>query len=317
MKNKSIVLTIGLTIATAGAIIAGSVLANKKSDVKTEAAVASSLATSQGSVIANDKARIWLGFDTSNPFYSYADPSTSDANSTGLNGGLKLWIHSTSSGGSEKKYNLSGNFTNNAQSRRYSYCDVDLSVYTNQWYMNVQKFQNGNWKCSTNAVQLKATNACQVYYIWGDWAWDKTQGTISPGSIDSVDAGLVAKALGGIHSCSSSNVNGYNAFPNFNSTFVKNGNNWKTVGNLGDYTVTDFADGNTSYSGSPATVTNAYTKYEFVQSQYNANSGNGTLSPLSVIGASENNSMLVIAFSTIAIASVSGYFFIRKKRISK
>ena len=237
MKGKILLATLGIFAVTA--IGAAAFLGTK--EVK-----AANAAYSQGSVIANDKARIWIGYDTSNPFYSYADANT----------GIRLWIHSTSSGGSEIVYRtITGTFNNVAQSnRRYDYFDVDLSVYTNSWYMTVQKFQNDNWKAATNPIQLSSSNAFQVYFVHGDWAWDKTQGTVAAGSIDSVDAGLAAKALGGMHSCSSSNINGYGAFANFNSTFVMNGNNWKTSGNLSDYELTDFANGNTSYSGTPATT---------------------------------------------------------------
>ena len=314
MKSLKTILGIALATATfGGAIAAGAVAFNASNDGVR--AVEAEGEYSQGSVIAKDKARIWIGYDTGNPFYSYADPNTSDANSSGLNGGIKLWIHSTESGGSEKIYNLSGNFENGAQSnRRYSYCDVDLSVYTNEWYLTVQKFQGGNWKCQTTSIQLKASNAFQVYFIWGNWAWDKTQGTVGAGSIDSVDAGLVAKALGGMHTCSNSNINGYNAFPNFNSTFVKNGDNWKTSGNLGDYSVDDFANGDTSYSGSASTTTNAYTKYEYVETMYKTG---GTGSSSRVIGISnKNNAVLIVIASVggIAMASFATLLFIRKKK---
>ena len=305
MKIKNVIATIGLTLATAAAFTAGIVLANKSSSAKTEAA---SLGYSQGSVIANDKARIWIGYDTSNPFYSYADANT----------GIRLWIHSTSAGGTEKNFTtITGTFNNSAESgRRYDYFDVDLDVYTNGWYMTVQKFQNNSWKGQTNPIQLGSSNAFKVYFIWGDWAWDSTAGTVAAGSIDSVDAGLAAKALGGMHSCSSSNINGYNAFPNYNSTFVKNGDDWRTVGNINDYDLSDFVEGDGSYTGSATNVVNAYDKYEFVQSQYNAHQS-GTSNPLSIVGATGNNTAFVLVISAVAIASVSGCFFIRKKRLSK
>ncbi len=296
---KSLKAVIGFTLAFLGLGVVGSAsFINKNSYHEARAAY------SQGSVIANDKARIWIGYDTSNPFYSYADANT----------GIRLWIHSTSSGGSEEVYGtITGTFNNSAESnRRYDFFDVDLAHYTNQWYMTVQKFQDGNWKGQTNPIQLKANNAFQVYWVWGDWSWNNTAGTVAAGSIDSVDAGLAAKALAGMHSCSSSSINGYNAFANFNSTFVKNGNDWKTVGNLSDYEITDFANGNTSYTGSPNTTINAYTKYEYVQSMYNG-AGSSANNALRILNQSGSTTTIIVIVSLIGITAIGGYLFLKKK----
>ena len=43
-------------------------------------------AYSQGSVIANNKARLWVGYWMNNPFFSYADADT----------GIRLWIRPVS-----------------------------------------------------------------------------------------------------------------------------------------------------------------------------------------------------------------------------
>ena len=304
MKGLKTVLGAALALGGVGTAVSVGVLSTEAAEKN---AIVAEAAYSQGSVIANNKARIWIGYDTSNPFYSYADAST----------GIRLWIHSTSSGGEEIVYGtISGEFDNSAESnRRYDYFDVDLSVYTNKWYMTVQKFQGGNWKASTNPIQLQASNAFKVYYVWGDWAWDKTQGTVDAGGISSVDAGLVAKALGGMHTCSPSAINGYNAFPNFNSTFVKDGENWKTSGNLGDYEVTDFANGNTSYTGSPNTTTNAYTKYAEVQDIYTANKTSSRF-----IGKNISNNTALIIVTTVgglSIISFGAFLFIRKRKHQK
>lgn len=300
MKIKHVITAVALTTVIGfGAF--GAINYGKKTNVQ-----AAKAEYSQGSVIANDKARIWIGYDTGNPFYSYADDST----------GIRLWIHSTSSGGSEKVYGtITGTFNNNAQSnRRYDYFDVDLSVYTNQWYMTVQKFQDGNWKCQTNPIQLKAANAFQVYFVWGDWAWDKTQGTVGAGAIDSVDAGLAAKALGGMHTCSSSAINGYNAFANFESTFVKDGESWKTVGNLSDYSLTDYATGDTSYSGSAATTINAFTKYQYAENMYTTG-GHPTLSAATIAMSKNDTSNLVIVIvSSSALLAATAFLFYHKKK---
>lgn len=255
MKDAKLILGITLSFATVG--IASFALANVNKTDNKSFVYADGETYSQGDVVGKNKARIWIGYDLDNPFYSYADETT----------GIRLWIHSTDIGGDELVYgSITGTFNNVSESnRRYDYFDVDLSVYTNSWYMTVQKFQGGTWKGQTDPIQLSSSNAMQVYYVWGDWAWDQTKGTVGPGLIDTVDAGLAAKALGGIHSCSSSNINGYGAFSRYQSTFVKKGDDWKTVGNLSDYTLNDFPNGDTSYSQSPTNTINAYDKYVYVE----------------------------------------------------
>lgn len=260
-------------------------------------------AYSQGSVISIDKARLWVAYDNDNPM-------TKDG------AVIKLWIHSTESGSSEHVYSLSGTFNNGAQSgRRYDFFDIALSDYTNGWYVTIQRFNPNNtseyWGGGAT-LQLSNTNAFQVFYSWGDWS------KASFGGIDSVDAGLAAKALGGMHTCSSSNINGYNAFPNFNSTFVKNAQDgWKTVGNMNEYTLDDYATKDTSYSGSASTETNAYDKYLYVQEMYTTG-GNPTFAPIvGTIASNSNNTTAIILASSVALVGATGFIFLKKKRISK
>ena len=120
--------------------------------------------------------RIWIGYDKYNPFYSYATQ-------------MKLWIHSASSGGSEKVYTLSSNggtFYNTSEEgnttsdsnvdkvdsetehsghRRYDYFDIDTSCFTQSWYLTVQKFEGNTWKGSTNSFQLTTDNANKCYCL--------------------------------------------------------------------------------------------------------------------------------------------------------
>ena len=298
MKIKKILLAAGLLLGIGAGAVAS---IGWKETLETHAT------SSQGDVIANDKARIWIGYDTSNPFYSYADANT----------GIRLWIHSTSAGGEEHVYGtISGEYDNVAESnRRYDYFDVDLSDYTNEWYMTVQKFQGGSWKAATNPIQLTSSNAFKVYYVNADWSWDQTAGTVSAGAVSSVDAGMAAKALGGMHACSSSAINGYNAFPNFNSTFVKSGETWKTVGELSDYTINDFAYGDTSYSGDANVETNAYEKYEFVKGQYTVNSG-VLVTPLSSKTEGSDGVFLAITCVASCVTLTTSILFVclKKKR---
>ena len=156
---------------------------------------------------------------------------------------------------------------------------------------------------------MSSSNAFKVLFSYGDWS----NGAF--GTISSVDAGLAAKALGGMHTCSNSAINGYKAFPNFNSTFVKNGENWKTVGNLNDYSVDDFATKDTTYSGSANVTTNAYTKYLYVQEMYNTN-GNPSFSAefLSVVDGNKTNSYFIVIIASLAFVSLGSYIILRRKK---
>ena len=258
-------------------------------------------AYSQGDIVPSGKARLWVGYDTENPFTK----NTTE---------MKLWIHETQSGGAEHVYVLSetgGSFNNVTQgNRRYDYFDINESDYVNGWYLTVQRFQNGTWKGQTNPLKLTASNAFMVYYVWGNWAEGQTQGTVAAGSIDSVDAGLAAKALAGIHTCSDSSFNGYKAFPNFDSTFVKNGDNWKTVGNLSDYTINDYAY---PYTGA-TTAVDAYVKYVAVQNMQKSGKISGVYKVSKFAGDQVNGIALTGGIGALGIAAAGTMIFFARKR---
>jgi len=73
---------------------------------------------SQGDVISAGKARVWIGYDTANPFYSYATE-------------LKIWTHKNQGNGDAGEHvysstdsSIYGTFNNSAESnRRYDYFD--------------------------------------------------------------------------------------------------------------------------------------------------------------------------------------------------
>ena len=305
MKKRNLFLTLGLAL-TLGAGVAGGLSLNRGETKE----VGAEPSATQGNVIASNQARVWIGYDTNNPFYSYADANT----------GIRLWIHSTSEGGDEHVYGtITGTFNNVAEgNKRYDYFDINISDYTNGWYMTVQKFQNNAWKGATNPIQLSASNAFKVYYVHGDWAWDKTQGTVAAGAVggdtetNTVDAGFAVKALGGMLSCSSSNINGYGAYANFNSTFVKNTlEQWKTKGNMNEQTLLDYSNGDTSYTGSKNNLIDGYTKYQFVQTKAGASNS-------FYFVPTTNNTNMFIPIAIISIVGltsvVAGIVVIRRRK---
>ena len=57
-------------------------------------------------------------------------------------------------------------------------------------------------------------------------------------------------ALAGCLTCSNSNYNGHGSvFTNVESSFIKDGSSFRTVGELSSYNVYDYETGYTSYSG--------------------------------------------------------------------
>jgi hypothetical protein len=291
--KKSILLGLGAVAISAASIIS---IRSIRDPVEARAET-----YSQGDVVPSGKARLWVGYDTQTPFTK----NTTE---------MKLWIHATESGGEEHVYVLSeagGSFNNATQgNRRYDYFDINESDYVNGWYLTVQRFQNGNWKGQTNPLKLSASNAFMVYYVWGNWAEGQTQGTVSPGSIDSVDAGLAAKALAGINTCRDSSFNGYKAFPNFESTFVKNGDNWKTVGNLSDYTINDYDHTDPSRK----TAVDAYVKYVAVQNMQKSGKISGVYQ-IAQFGSREvNGAALTGGIAAVGLAAAGTMIFVAKRR---
>ncbi|MCI2111265.1 MAG: hypothetical protein LKK13_02860 [Bacilli bacterium] len=196
--------------------------------------------------------RVWITSDPSNPLNK--------------DGGLPgLWFHTDSSGGEDVHVTAHdasgyGEWDNGQESNRpYYYFDVPTATVLGS-YMSIQRFSPtwGFWNQS-DSIQFTedVAKSQQVFYLWGDWKG------ISQGVVPSVDAGMAAHALEGLLTCSDSVYNGYGAFAHINNTFIKDGSgNWKTIGNLSDHTIYDYAS--VSDYGDPSkktTQVNAYAKY--------------------------------------------------------
>lgn len=312
-------------LTVAAAVVFGTIATLNLQSKENVQAATTETTYSQGSVVAKGKTRVWFGYDKANAFYQYSDD-------------MKLWVHSTKTGGSEKVYSLAsvgGTFYNTQETgdnssdtnfdkedgggtahkthRRYDYFDIDTSCFTSGWYITLQKFEGSSWKgqtSNTDPIKLSASNAAKVFYVWGDWGWDATQGTISVGTVEKIDAGFTAKALAGIQSCSDSNINGYNVFPNFQETFVLNEKKeWKTVGELGSYTISDFNNGDTALTGSRNNTVNAWDKYSFIENMYNSNQ------PVSLKNfITDNNQTSLVGITVISLGTIVAFVFFHKRR---
>lgn len=73
---------------------------------------------------------------------------------------------------------------------------------------------------------------------------------------------MAAKALEGLQTCSSSAINGYNAFAGIAKSFIHGDDGtWKAVGDLDDYDIQDYASVDDYATGERAVTVDAYDKY--------------------------------------------------------
>ena len=250
MKMYSKIMT-ALLIGGASSVAAVATIGYQGSLNKTEASV------STGTF------RFWLATDLDNSF-KHAGYTP------------KLWFHTGSGNDDSNKgkevlvVGETGNWDNQCEkgyngteARRYYYFDIGTEVIGN--YLTIQWFEGGYWKGQGKAVQFTTDNIGKVCYFWGDYS------NSSFGEIGKADAGLAAKALEGLLTCSDSKINGYNAFPTIRDTFIKNGGNWKLEGNLGGNTILDSASSGDYGDASKKNVSvDAWDKYQALEAQYNA-----------------------------------------------
>ena len=265
--------------------------------------------------ISDSKARIWIGYDTSSPYH-------------GSGAVIRLWIHSTEAGGSEKLYdsddeNVCFTYYNGSQSnRRYDFFDIDLAHYTNGWYVNIQRIDPSNrstvWN-QTKPIQLLQGNAAKVIYTPSPSGQADTASIGSVGSgTNCVDAGMAAFAICGLRTCSNNNFNGYGAFLNMQSTFILDGETWRTSGDLSSIAIADYAEGDTSYRGSTTNHINAYQKYQGLANIVDHGNPNPTFvipgmpsgqeSPLTV------TLWVVLASGIAGLAAIGSAYFVSKKK---
>lgn len=195
--------------------------------------------------------RLWISSDQNNPISK--------------DGGVpKLWIHTGSGTDDATKGEdywvgaETGNWNNGQENNRtYYYFDVPAANLIGN-YLTIQRFSSDGTSLlnQSGTIEITTTNVTQVFYLW------ENQSTISAGPVGKLDAGMAAKALEGLQTCSSSATNGYNAFEGIAKTFIHNDDGtWKIVGNLNDYNIHDYASVDAYATGERAVTVDAYSKY--------------------------------------------------------
>lgn len=205
--------------------------------------------------------RIWVGSDNNGPIDK--------------DGCLpKLWFHTGNGNDDANKGQdvyVSGvmqNYQNDAESYRdYYYADVPVENIVGS-YLSVQRFHsNGTqFKDQTQPILVTLDNITQVFFVWNVNEYPNGNIGISAGTIDFVGANMAAKALEGLQTCSSSPVNGYNAFEGIGKTFIhKDNGDWKTNGELGSHDIQDYATTDDYLTNERTVTIDAYDKYLALQ----------------------------------------------------
>lgn len=205
--------------------------------------------------------RIWVGSDNEGPIDT---------------GGClpKLWFHTGNGNDDANKgqdvyvSDVMQNYQNNAESYRdYYYADVPVENIVGS-YLSVQRFHsNGTqFKDQTQPILVTLDNITQVFYVWNVNKYPNGNIGISTGTIGSVGANMAAKALEGLQTCSSSPVNGYNAFEGIGNTFIHNEDgSWKVQGELGDHDIQDYATTADYLTNERSVTIDGFEKYRALQ----------------------------------------------------
>lgn len=263
----------------------------------------------------NTKARLWVGYDKDNPFFDWYSSDDGDKRE------IVLWIHKNINDSSqgEKVYKLDlngGSFWNSSEPnygkhygwRRYDFFDIDSICVIENWYMTIQKFQNGAWCYGLPTVRLDSFNINEIFYIWGDGS------KVESGNVSKTSSEFCGKVLESYYTCSDSDVNGYNAFDTMNKTFFVDERGFtKYEGSLSEVVIDDYdyKDGNYNYDLDQKTINiDCQTKYNTLKAMHAAANGSAT----GYLDVTDNSMSITITFSVVGISAIIGFVILHKKR---
>ena len=225
-------------------------------------------------VTANQSTQLSLNAETINDTVGYLRLWLSSDNNNKLSGKgnrVRAWFHENNSDialGEGTAYFSSNTLINIHESnanpnREYYYVDVKLPENRSVigTYLTVETIKDtGEIATYTDPVLIdNATKLSQVMYIYSAYGQrDCSQSAF--GSLNWGTPELAAKALEGLQTCSSSDINGFNAFPTLSKTFFLNDTEWKITGDLGGETIMDYASIDDYATGERTIEVNAYQK---------------------------------------------------------
>lgn len=159
----------------------------------------------------------------------------------------KIWFHNGSDIDFAADLESTISVWNSAENyRQYWYVDVPYVQGLEDATGTIQVFHaNGEFNNESKSFTVSEL-LNKVVFIYQDWSKAGIAGC------GRTDVNLAALALGGLYSCSGSEINGYNAIETLSETWIWNdydlretggSENWKTSGMLRDVSCKDFADG--------------------------------------------------------------------------
>ncbi|MCR5348463.1 MAG: InlB B-repeat-containing protein [Bacilli bacterium] len=250
-------------------------------------------------VIPNGKTRIFIGYDGGPDTVYYKEDAVIS---------LKLW----GDNGGDATVDASGTYYNTNESisglsncpRRYDYFDIDNARFNDANGINVRRGDS----VSQFYTRLTSSSGLKVFYCPSTWEQDNFSFI---GGLAETDALFAAIALCGIHTCSSSALNGYGAFDQYNDNFYPAGGT-----GMSSYTINDFANGDTSYSGSTSNSITAAAKHSAVAAK-----AAGGSSAQVIPGAPRQDESpltlalwIVLAAGLVGVGSIGVAYFVTKKK---
>ena len=193
--------------------------------------------------------RLWIGSNETNPL--------------NLAGGIpEIVISPTENEEDGAIYTNCHEYLNNAEGRRaYWYFDIPAEGIVGK-YISIRRIDSatGNVWNRSSFSKITEQNVNQVAYL------NYYMNGLDFGAIGSVDAKLASWALEGLQTCSSSDINGYNAFQKIANTFIKNEDgSWKTQGSIGGNIINDYASIDDYAGGNRTVEVDAWAKVQILE----------------------------------------------------
>ncbi len=186
----------------------------------------------------------------------------------------------------------------------------------------------GSFSSETGSETYASGDNAQIYYIWdvnegdGTYSYHYSLGTLDEATF-SVPVENLKPVFEGYFTCSSDLDNGYGNFAQFVSTWIKYTDDydnecWRTIGNLSDLYLDDFANEADYATGTRTTnSTDAYSKYETMLASYESTSASGVYT---TIDNSDSATIIIILSILVPVTLLTAIFLIyrsRKTKVSK
>ena len=197
--------------------------------------------------------------------------------------------------------------------------NADDSLY--YWYLDIPLTASGiqfvrvgydEHTIYNYAVYMTDIYGNGVYYIN-----DQTEGSdqkVSFGAVDNPSTAFFGKVFETFLTCSNSDKNGFGAYDGlYNHFYSKLTSSEKSA--LSSVIINDYADGDTSYSGTKSRSTDLATKWALFEANAKGTSPYTFTKPVYFFEEAMNNSSIwIIVVSSVTLLGVAGFFFIKRRK---